>query len=303
MIEMPFNSPAQFSAGVAAPEAAGDALWFVFRGDRLLVELGPPSARASDDLRVPARPAWARLPLLKNNNWLWFEPARTLYLGRLAGTDCWAAEAPGEAAPPPPGLAWEGLRTLFSVLEDAHFALAGRAIQLVDWDRSHRYCGRCGTPTEAKAEERARVCPACKLSAYPRIAPAVMALVRREGEILLGRSPHFPPGMYSALAGFVEPGETLEQCLAREVEEEVGVQVSRIRYFASQPWPFPNSLMIAFVCDWAGGEIRPQAGEIEDAKWFHVLQLPKLPSRISIARRLIDAVVNEMRADEGHRKN
>jgi NAD+ diphosphatase len=122
-----------------------------------------------------------------------------------------------------------------------------------------------------------------------------MALVRREGEILLGRSPHFPPGMYSALAGFVEPGETLEQCLAREVEEEVGVQVSRIRYFASQPWPFPNSLMIAFVCDWVSGEIRPQAGEIEDAKWFNVLHLPKLPSRISIARRLIDAAVLEMR--------
>ena len=185
------------------------------------------------------------------------------------------------------------------MLDDAHFALAGRAIQLLDWDRNHRYCGRCGTPTEAKAEERARACPACRLSAYPRIAPAVMALVRREGEILLGRSPHFPPGMYSALAGFVEPGETLEQCLAREVEEEVGVRVSRIRYFASQPWPFPNSLMIAFVCDWAGGEIRPQAGEIEDAKWFDVLQLPKLPSRISIARRLIDAVVGEMRADGG----
>ena len=303
MIEMPFNSPAQFSAGVAAPQAAGDALWFIFRGDRLLVEVGPPSPHPTGDLRVPARPSWARLPLLKNNNSLWFQPARTLYLGVLGGIPCWAAEAPADAPPLPAGHAWEGLRTLFSVLDDAHFALAGRAIQLVDWDRSHRYCGRCGTPTEAKAEERARVCPACRLSAYPRIAPAVMALVRREGEILLGRSPHFPPGMYSALAGFVEPGETLEQCLAREVEEEVGVQVSRIRYFASQPWPFPNSLMIAFVCDWMGGEIRPQAGEIEDAKWFNVLQLPKLPSRISIARRLIDAVVNEMRADEGHKKN
>jgi len=192
-------------------------------------------------------------------------------------------------------MAWENLRALFTVLEDAHFALAGRAIQLIDWDRSHRYCGRCGTPTEAKAEERSRVCPACRFAAYPRLAPAVMALVRREGEILLGRSPHFPPGMYSALAGFVEPGETLEQCLEREVEEEVGVRVSRIRYFASQPWPFPNSLMIAFVCDWVSGEIRPQAGEIEAANWFKVLQLPALPSRISIARRLIDAVVEEMR--------
>ena len=296
MTEMPFTSPQGFEASVAAPKQAGEAHWFVFKGERLLVELGPPSARPSDDPRVAARPSWASLPLQKNNNILWFEPARTLYLGRLAGTDCWAAEAPADASAPPPGLAWEGLRALFSVLEDAHFALAGRAIQLLDWDRSHCYCGRCGTPTEAKTEERSRACPTCKLAVYPRISPAVMALVRREGEILLGRSPHFPPGMYSALAGFVEPGETLEQCLAREVEEEVGVQVSRIRYVASQPWPFPNSLMIAFICDWVSGEIRPQAGEIEDAKWFGVLQLPKLPSRISIARRLIDAAVEEMRA-------
>ena len=297
MTEMPFTSPLGFEAAVAAPGQAGEAHWFIFKGDRLLVELGPPSPRPSDDLRVPARPSWAVLPLQKNNTILWFEPAQTLYLGRLAGIDCWAAEAPAEAPAPPPGLAWEGLRALFSVLEDAHFALAGRAIQLLDWDRSHRYCGRCGTPTEAKSEERARACPACRLAVYPRICPAVMALVRREGEILLARSPHFPPGMYSALAGFVEPGETLEQCLAREVEEEVGVQVSRIRYFASQPWPFPNSLMIAFVCDWVSGEIRPQAGEIEAANWFKVLQLPKLPSKISIARRLIDAVVEEMRGE------
>jgi NAD+ diphosphatase len=117
-----------------------------------------------------------------------------------------------------------------------------------------------------------------------------MALVTRGSEILLARSPHFPAGMYSALAGFVEPGESLEQCLAREVAEEVGVRISNSRYFASQPWPFPHSLMIAFVCDYAGGELKPQAGEIEDAKWFEVLQLPKLPSRISIARRLIDSV-------------
>src|SRR5690606_24113540 len=105
---------------------------------------------------------------------------------------------------------------------------------------------------------------------------------------------HFPPGMYSALAGFVEPGESLEQCLRREVAEEVGVQISNMRYFASQPWPFPHSLMIAFVCDWVSGEITPQAGEIEAANWFEVLQLPKLPSKISIARRLIDAVVSEV---------
>ena len=299
MSEMPFMTPEGFEAAVAAPAAAGaGAHWFVFKGDRLLVELGPPSARPSDDPRVAGRPSWARLPLQKSNNMLWFEPDRTLYLGRLGGADCWAAEAPADAAPPPGGMAWESLRALFSVLDDAHFALAGRAIQLLDWDRSHRYCGRCATPTEAKSGERARACPACGYAAYPRIAPAVMALVRREGELLLARGPHFPPGMYSALAGFVEAGETLEQCVAREVEEEVGVRVSRTRYFSSQPWPFPNSLMIAFVCDWLCGEIRPQAGEIEAANWFKVLHLPKLPSRISIARRLIDAVTSEMRAGQ-----
>jgi NAD+ diphosphatase len=187
------------------------------------------------------------------------------------------------------------LRTLFSVLDDAQFALAGRALQLIDWDRSHQFCGRCGSRTEARRDERVRVCPACKLSAYPRVAPAVMALVKRKSQLLLARGPHFPAGMFSALAGFVEPGESLEQCLAREVAEEVGVQISNTRYFASQSWPFPHSMMIAFVCEWSSGEIHPQAGEIEEANWFEVLQLPKLPSKISIARRLIDAVVEEIK--------
>jgi len=288
---LPFSAPLDYEHLVAC-EAPGEAHWFVFRGDDLLVEMGP-MERPSDDLRVKARPAWARLPLQKNHNWLGPTAIRTLYLGRLGGAQLWAAEvAPDTEAPA--GMAWAGLRALFSVLDDAHFALAGRALQLVAWDRTHQFCGRCGTPTQPRAEERVRICPACKLSAYPRVAPAIMALVQREKQLLLARSPHFPPGMYSALAGFVEPGESLEQCLAREVQEEVGVRVNNIRYFASQPWPFPHSLMIAFVCDWVSGEVKPQEAEIEEAKWFKVLQLPKLPSRISIARRLIDAVCQEM---------
>lgn len=290
---MPFSTPPGYEHGVNG-EASGTGLWFAFRGDRILVELGPPAGQPSDDLRVPVRPSWAKLPAYGHDHPLWSDALRRLYLGRLGGVHCWATELPGDAQAPQ-GMSWEGLRTLFSVLDDAQFALAGRAVQLVDWDRTHRYCGRCGTPTEPRAEERVRVCPSCKLSVYPRVAPAVMAIVQREvagrREVLLGRGPHFPPGMYSALAGFVEPGETLEQCVQREVEEEVGVKVENLRYFASQSWPFPHSMMIAFVCDWAGGEIRPQAGEIEDAKWFDVLQLPKLPSKISIARRLIDGVV------------
>ena len=147
-----------------------------------------------------------------------------------------------------------------------------------------------------RGNERAKECPACGFIAYPRIAPAVMCLIRRGREILLARSPRFAPGVYSALAGFVEPGETLEQCLAREVLEETAVTIANPRYFASQPWPFPHSLMIAFVADYAGGEITPAPDEIEDAQWFALDALPKLPNRISIARRLIDGVTAEMRA-------
>ena len=291
MIELPFRSPAQFEP-LCFCESSAEGHWFVFCGDKLLVELGPPE-RPSDDPRFRARPAFARLPLFKNHNPWGSDATRTLYLGRLGGVDCWAAELPA-GAPAPAGPCWECQRPLFSVLDDDHFALAGRALQLLQWDRDHQFCGRCGTPTLPKREERVRVCPACKLSAYPRVAPAVMALVHRGKQLLLARSPHFPAGMFSALAGFVEPGESLEQCLAREVAEEVGVQIRNSRYFASQPWPFPHSLMIAFVCEWSSGEIRPQAGEIEEANWFDLLHLPKLPSKISIARRLIDAVCQEL---------
>ena len=286
-MELPFRAPSEFEP-LCFTEVTLEGHWFVFCGDKLLVELGP-LEKPSDDPRFRARPAWARLPKYRSDA----QPERTLYLGRLRGVDCWAAElGPGAAAPA--GAAWEGLRPLFSVLDDDHFALAGRALQLLEWDRTHQFCGRCGTRTEPKREERVRVCPACKLSAYPRVAPAVMALVKRKEQILLARSPHFPAGMYSALAGFVEPGESLEQCLAREVAEEVGVRIGATRYFASQSWPFPHSLMIAFVCEYAGGELKPQEGEIEDAKWFDLLHLPKLPSKISIAWKLIDAVCQEI---------
>lgn len=302
MTQMPFMTPPGFVSG-ARPSADGHrAHWFLFCRDRMMVELGPPSAAPSDDLRVPVRPSWARLPTATREALERLAPERMVYLGDLEGAACWAAEL-AEGAAALPGTSWESLRALFSVLDDAHFAIAGRAQQLLDWDRSHRYCGRCGTPTQPKNEEHARACPACRSVAYPRIAPAVMALVRRGRELLLARGPHFPRGMYSALAGFVEPGETLEQCIVREVAEEVGVRVANAQYFASQPWPFPHSLMIAYVCDWESGELRPQAGEIEDAGWFDVERLPRLPSRISIARRLIDHAVAEIRrGSDPHRE-
>jgi len=200
-------------------------------------------------------------------------------------------------APVPAGWAFSGLRALFGQIDDGLFAIAGRALQIVDWDRTHQYCGRCGTPTVSRSDERSRQCPACRLTVYPRIAPAVMALIRRGDRILLARSPRFPEGMYSALAGFVEPGETLEQCLAREVFEEVGINISNTRYFASQPWPFPHSLMIAFVADYESGEIAMDGVEIIAAEWFDISDLPRLPAKISIARKLIDAVVEEMKQE------
>ena len=161
------------------------------------------------------------------------------YLGQLQGADCIAIGLPDEAAAPA-GFQFIGLRALFLKLPEATLALAARAFQVVEWDRTHRFCGRCGTPTRDKPGERAKQCPACGYIAYPRISPAMMVLVTRDREVLLARSNRFPNAMYSALAGFVEPGETIEDCIHREVREEVGIDVTDLQYFASQSWAFPH---------------------------------------------------------------
>lgn len=270
-----------FVALVQPPERVSEpAHWFLFQGTQLLVR--------RDEGR-------ASVPFIAGPHQLGLEAVRTQYLGSLDGRHCYSAECAADT-PPVADYAWSGLRALFGLFDDAMFALAGRAIQIMDWDRSHLYCGHCGTPTVPKANERARHCPNCGQTDYPRIAPAVMALVQRGDQLLLARSPHFPPGMHSALAGFVEPGESLEQCLVREVKEEVGVEVTNLRYFSSQPWPFPHSLMIAFNCDWVSGDITPEPGEIEAAGWFDLDRLPVLPNKISIARRLIDATIARIRS-------
>jgi NAD+ diphosphatase len=256
---------------------ARDALWFVVQDGRLLVTEGD----------APALPdSVAALS--------WVPPAQAHFLGCLGSRDCFALHVePGVDAPP--GYRWAGLRSLFFVLPDDLLAVAGRAAQIVEWDRSHRYCGRCGTPTQQKQEERVKVCPACGHTAYPRVAPAMMVLIRRGRELLLARSTRFPNSMYSALAGFVEPGESIENTIHREVQEEVGLRVKDLRYFASQPWPFPHQLMVAFHAEYAGGEVTPDLDEIVDAQWFTLDGLPQLPGRMSISRHLIDAAVAELR--------
>ncbi len=218
-----------------------------------------------------------------------------LLFGVSGPTCCWAAAEEGKA---PAGWLFESLRSLFNRLPDDLLALAGRAAQLVEFDRTHRFCGVCATELARHESGRSRRCPSCGLTVYPRIAPAMMALVKRDGprgrELLLARNVRFPGAMYSALAGFVEPAESVEDCVHREVREEVGVSVCNLRYFGSQGWPFPHSLMIAFVVDYAHGEIVCEEGEIEDARWFSPADLPQLPHRLSIARRLIDATLGRI---------
>ncbi len=217
------------------------------------------------------------------------------YLGLLDDADCWAFTLSAL----PTGFRAVPLRAAMMQFPEPLMSLAGRAAQVLEWDRAHRFCGVCATPTGLHAQDRARTCPACGHVAYPRISPAMMALVWRENgpekELLLARSPHYAPGMFSALAGFVEPGESLEQCVVREVAEEVGVRVKNLRYFGSQSWPFPHSLMVAYTAEWVSGEIVPQESEIEAAGWFAIDALPGIPPRFSIAGHLIRDTVAALR--------
>lgn len=260
--------------GVAAPDSPPESVldWHCYLGHILLDNSGQPAQN--------------------------LQPARHRhFLGWLNHHTAVFCHVHDQLTEPAENASWVPLRSALSRLPAEWIGLASRAVQIAEWDRSHRFCGACGSTTVPDLSERSRTCPACGQVAYPRISPAMMALVVKGDQLLLARSPHFPPGVYSALAGFVEPGESLEQCVIREIEEEVGIQVQNLRYFGSQSWPFPHSLMLAFVADWAGGAIRPQAGEIEDAQWFAIADLPKLPFHFSIARQLIEAVVNQRRRD------
>jgi NAD+ diphosphatase len=209
------------------------------------------------------------------------------YLGTLEGRDCFVA-----ALDPAAELAEMelfGLRELFGRLPDHLMALAGRASQTLEWSLAHVYCGRCGTRTDPAPAELARLCPSCGALHFPRITPAVIMRVERGDKILLARNRNFRGPFHSVLAGFVEPGETLEQAVVREVREEVGVEVGDVGYFGSQAWPFPSQLMIGFTARWLSGEIVVEQAEILEAGWFGPDELPEhLPGPFSIARRLIE---------------
>jgi NAD+ diphosphatase len=254
------------------PEAHAAPLTFVYRGPQLLLR-GP-------DRALPGVAVLASLAIPED---------RVLPVGRFHETYVRAAWVDA-GTQPPPGHEFVGLRSLFGRVDDDTLALAGRAFQVAEWARTHRYCGVCGKPMHKAAGERAMRCE-CGHTNYPRIAPAMMVLVKRGPAILLARNAAVAPGgRMSALAGFLDPGESVEDAVHREVMEEVGLTVKDLRYFGSQSWPFPGSLMIAFTAEYAGGEIRCDPVEIAEARFFGPGdKLPELPPAQSISRALIDA--------------
>ena len=264
-------TPSAFAA-LLDPIEHDAPITFVYRGNELLV-------RAAD----------AGLPDAGMLGGLAIDPDRTLPVGLWNGSYCRAAWVPGDTAPPE-GHVFKGLRSLFGRLDEPTLAVAGRAFQVADWARTHRFCGACGNPMSKARGERAMKC-ACGHVAYPRISPAMMVLVKRGPSILLARNVAVPAGgRMSALAGFLEPGESIEEAVHREVREEVGIEVKDLRYFASQSWPYPHALMIAFTAEYAGGELACDPTEIAEARWFGPGDpLPELSPVQSISRALIDA--------------
>lgn len=270
MIYPPFAAPLDFLMALT-PEGKKTEQWYIFSKDLLLIK--------AEDNSLPERPPF----LLQEDLYMGMHHNRHLYVGEI--TD---PQLPHE------GWIWRDLRTLYDIVPRYTSAIAGRALQLIDWSRTNKYCGCCGSPTFHRSHERCKECPSCHHLSYPKLAPAILALIKKENQILLARSPHFPNQMYSALAGYVDPGETLEQCVTREVFEEVGLKVNNIHYFGSQPWPFSKSLMIAFCCDWEEGEITIDPVEIEAAAWFNKTKLPTLPPPLSISRMLIEDTLGKM---------
>ena len=213
------------------------------------------------------------------------------FLGMHGSVAVWGIDVP-HGQDPAYG-AETDLYSLFGRVSETDWAVAGRAVQIVEWARTHRYCGRCGEKTRLADNERAFVCPSCRLMNFPRLAPAIITLVTRGDEALLARGVQFRAPMYSTLAGFVEAGESMEDAVHREVREEVGVEITNIRYWGSQPWPFPHSLMVGFRAEWTSGHIEIDPSEIVDAQWYTRDSLPPIPPGISIARKLIDAWLAE----------
>ncbi|QMT59073.1 NAD(+) diphosphatase [Legionella sp. PC997] len=248
----------------------GPAFWFIFHGEDILLQNHT-------------------IPKLFNLDDLHLLIERQIYLGIYDNTPCFAVQIQKRPEILPKDARFQHIRQAHELLGDEDlFLLVSKAKQLLYWDKSTQFCGYCGHPTQYSTKERAKICSECHSLIFPQIAPAMLVLIWRDNELLLARSPHFMPGVYSLLAGFVEPGETLEQTVMREVKEEVGLTIKNLYYFSSQPWPFQSNLMLGFIAEYDSGEIQIDATEIEDAQWFSIKKLPQLPKPISLSRQMID---------------
>lgn len=270
--------PGDFIPAVAPPDSqTSNALWFVYSDYRLLVKLSGEKAEIpkENDIKAPG-----------------IQLASQIYLGGYQGCPCYAAEGklPGDTAS---GISFLEIRSLFSRLEDDFYRIALLGIHLVEWDKAHQFCSRCRAQLKSRNDMRAKECAECGRLEFPRISPAIIVLIERGDTLLLARSSRFPGGFLSVLAGFVEPGESLEDAVRREVFEEAGITVKDIAYFGSQPWPFPDSLMIGFTAQHDSGEIRIDGEEIVEAGWYRYDNLPSIPGKLSIARQLIDWFVEK----------
>lgn len=262
----------------AEQENNGYNYWFVFNQGKLLI---------TENSAI-------NIPHAKNVEDLDIFPIRTQYLGTLDGHPCYSVEV-DQKMNNLESMDFRELRSIYDVLDEDIFLLAGKAFQIVNWDQNHQHCGICGAQTEVLEGENAKICRECGFTSYPRISPAIITAVIKDDKILMAHGRNFPEKLYSIIAGFVEPGETLEECVKREVMEEVGIKVKNIRYFGSQPWPFPHSLMIGFISDYESGKINVDNHEITNAKWFDIDNLPDLPSKISISRDIIDWCIRSIR--------
>lgn len=232
---------------------------------------------------------------LNQDEWRWLgtDALSEHVLGHINGIPVFACEVDAEIESPP-GYDFETLWSFLGRVEEPVFYLIGRAKQIIDWHKNHQYCGQCGGKTTTSDLDRSRKCADCGHLFYPRLSPSIIVLVTRGEELLLAKNVHARGNFYSTLAGFVEPGESIEQTVHREVFEEVGVKVKNLKYFSSQPWPFPNSLMLGFHAEYESGELVLQEEEIADAQWFHYKSLPNKPVMFSISGWLIDNYVRKL---------
>lgn len=253
--------------------------FFVFYMDRLLVRL---------EENKTSLPLMNSLEELSINT---LNASKKHYLGRLKGSHSYCLEVFSEEIGTENFL-FTGLRSLYGALEEDIFLLAGKAFQIINWDKTHKFCGKCGTKTYEMEDERAKKCPNCGFISFPVISPAVITGIIKDNKILLAHNHSFRGNMHSLIAGFVEAGETLEECVKREIFEEVGLSVKNIKYFGSQSWPFPNSIMVGFIADYESGEIKEDGVEILHADFYDKDNLPELPGEVSIARKIINWYVD-----------